>query len=152
MDKQSLLDELKIDRETPADGGFRPLRWFVAIALLAGAAFVFWHFRPLQQVQALTVDTSVAQAPQQPAALEGGGPAPMRLVGAAGRGDGAIDIVRAAARDLGERLAIARIDHGDGLAGQGRPPIAVAEYRRLGHEPVPPPASIAFHPRLGSMI
>ena len=65
MDKQSLLDELKIDREAPADGGFRPLRWFVAIALLAGAAFVFWHFRPLQQVQALTVDTSVAQAPRQ---------------------------------------------------------------------------------------
>ena len=65
MDKQSLLNELKIDRDAPDKSGFRPLRWFVAIALLAGAAFVFWHFRPLQQAQALTVDTSVAQAPQQ---------------------------------------------------------------------------------------
>ncbi len=65
MDKQSLLDELKIDREAPAEAGFRPLRWFVPIALLAGAAFVFWHFRPLQQVQALTVDTTVAQASRQ---------------------------------------------------------------------------------------
>lgn len=65
MDKQSLLNELKIDREKPDESGFRPLRWFIPIALLAGAAFVFWHFRPLQQVQALTVDTTVAQAPQQ---------------------------------------------------------------------------------------
>lgn len=65
MDKQSLLNELKIDREKPDESGFRPLRWFVPIALLAGAAFVFWHFRPLQQIQALTVDTTVAQAPQQ---------------------------------------------------------------------------------------
>ena len=39
------------------------------IAFAAGAAFVFWHFRPLQQVQALTVDTTVAQASQlQPSA------------------------------------------------------------------------------------
>ncbi|MYC60027.1 MAG: biotin/lipoyl-binding protein, partial [Gammaproteobacteria bacterium] len=65
MDKQSLLNELKIDREKPDETGFRPLRWFIPIALLAGAAFVFWHFRPLQQVQALTVDTTVAQAPRQ---------------------------------------------------------------------------------------
>ena len=65
LDKQSLLNELKIDREAPDEPRLRPLRWFVAIALLAGAAFVFWHFRPLQQVQALTVDTTVAQAPRQ---------------------------------------------------------------------------------------
>ena len=65
MDKESLLNELKIDREKPDETGFRPLRWFIPIALLAGAAFVFWHFRPLQQVQALTVDTTVAQAPRQ---------------------------------------------------------------------------------------
>ncbi len=65
MDKQSLLDELKIDREAPAAAGFRPLRWFLPLALLAGAAFVFWNFRPLQQVQALAVDTSIAQAPRQ---------------------------------------------------------------------------------------
>ncbi len=71
MDKKSLLNELKIDREKPDESGFRPLRWFVPIALLAGAAFVFWHFRPLQQVQALTVDTTVAQAPRQlPASTE----------------------------------------------------------------------------------
>ncbi len=64
MDKQSLLDELKIDRDAPEPSGIRPLRWFVAIALIAGAAFVFWNFRPLQQVEALTVDTTLAQAPQ----------------------------------------------------------------------------------------
>ena len=65
VDKQSLLNELKIDREAPAEPGVRPLRWFVLIAVLGGAAFVFWHFRPLQQAQALTVDTSVALESQQ---------------------------------------------------------------------------------------
>ena len=65
MDKQSLLNELKIDREAPAEPSVRPLRWFVVIAMLGGAAFVFWHFRPLQQAQALTVDTSVALESQQ---------------------------------------------------------------------------------------
>lgn len=65
MDKQSLLNELKIDREAPAEGGPRPLRWLVLIALVAGGAFVFWNFRPLPEAQALTVATSVAVAPRQ---------------------------------------------------------------------------------------
>ena len=56
---------MKIDREAPAEPSVRPLRWFVVIAMLGGAAFVFWHFRPLQQAQALTVDTSVALESQQ---------------------------------------------------------------------------------------
>lgn len=65
VDKQSLLNELKIDRDDSADGGFRPLRWFVLIAFIAGAGFVFWNFRPVQQAQALAVDTSIAVAPRQ---------------------------------------------------------------------------------------
>ena len=64
VDKQSLLNELKIDRDASAEGGFRPLRWFVVIALVAGGAFVFWNFRPLPEAQALTVDTSIAIEPQ----------------------------------------------------------------------------------------
>ena len=64
MDKQSLLNELKIDREAPAEGGLRPLRWLVVIALVAGGAFVLWNFRPLPEAQALTVATSVAVAPR----------------------------------------------------------------------------------------
>ena len=64
MDKQSLLNELKIDREAAAEGGPRPLRWLVVIALVAGGAFVFWNFRPLPEAQALTVATSVAVAPR----------------------------------------------------------------------------------------
>ena len=64
MDKQSLLNELKIDREAPAEGGPRPLRWLVVIALVAGGAFVLWNFRPLPEAQALTVATSVAVAPR----------------------------------------------------------------------------------------
>ncbi len=64
MDKQSLLNELKIDREAPAEGGLRPLRWLVLVALVAGGGFVFWNFRPLPEAQALTVATSVAVAPR----------------------------------------------------------------------------------------
>ncbi len=64
MDKQSLLNELKIDREAAAEGGPRPLRWLVLVALVAGGAFVFWNFRPLPEAEALTVATSVAVAPR----------------------------------------------------------------------------------------
>ncbi len=64
MDKQSLLNELKIDREAGSEGGLRPLRWLVFVALVAGGAFVFWNFRPLPGAEALTVATSVAVAPR----------------------------------------------------------------------------------------
>ena len=70
MDKQSLLNELKIDREAPAEGGPRPLRWLVVIALVAGGAFVLWNFRPLPEAQALTVATSVAVVPRLAANAE----------------------------------------------------------------------------------
>lgn len=43
MDKRALLDELKIDRGTPVDEQRqRPWKWFVAIAVIAGVAFVAW--------------------------------------------------------------------------------------------------------------
>lgn len=43
MDKRALLDQLKIDREAVgAAPAHRPLRWFVAIAVVCGLAFVTW--------------------------------------------------------------------------------------------------------------
>ena len=43
MDKKALLDELKIDR-AEAVKQRRPAMWFVALAVLAGVAFVVWAF------------------------------------------------------------------------------------------------------------
>ena len=43
MDKKALLDELKIDR-AEAVRQRRPAIWFVALAVLAGVAFVAWAF------------------------------------------------------------------------------------------------------------
>ena len=43
MDKKALLDELKIDR-AEAVKQRRPAMWFVALAVLAGVAFVAWAF------------------------------------------------------------------------------------------------------------
>ena len=43
VDKRALLDELKIDRGAAvAEPQRRPLRWFAAIAIVAGIAFVVW--------------------------------------------------------------------------------------------------------------
>ena len=40
MDKKALLSELRIDRTEETSGGGRPIKWFLAIAVLAGLAFV----------------------------------------------------------------------------------------------------------------
>jgi RND family efflux transporter MFP subunit len=68
VDKRALLDELKIDRSAPADAGSRrPLRWLIAIAVVAGVAFVVWFFKfpsPEPVAAPPTVETpAVAAAP-----------------------------------------------------------------------------------------
>jgi RND family efflux transporter MFP subunit len=42
VDKRALLDQLKIDRSAPEAGSRRPLRWLIAIAVVAGIGFVAW--------------------------------------------------------------------------------------------------------------
>lgn len=60
-DKKALLSELKIDRDAPA-GNRRPLKWFLALALLGGVAFVAWAFGlPLLVPPAIQVETVVVR-------------------------------------------------------------------------------------------
>lgn len=62
VDKQDLLDQLRIDRDdpgSPASG--RPLKWFVGIAVVAGLAFVAW-FVALPEESTLAVSTALAAA------------------------------------------------------------------------------------------
>jgi RND family efflux transporter MFP subunit len=65
LDKKALLNELRIDRsETEVDSA-RPIKWFLAIAILGGAGFVAWFLDFPQQAQAVEVRTILAQAPAQ---------------------------------------------------------------------------------------
>ena len=66
MDKKALLNELKIDRsETKVETG-RPVKWFLAIAVLGGLGFVGWFVQfPQQPAEALEVNTILAQAPSR---------------------------------------------------------------------------------------
>ena len=62
MDKKALLNELKIDRGEAAPAR-RPLKWFVALAVLAGAGFVGWSLGvPLLASPAIKVYTATARA------------------------------------------------------------------------------------------
>jgi RND family efflux transporter MFP subunit len=63
QDKKALLEELKIDRTDSAssDGG-RPLKWFVVIALVAGAGFALWFLDIPNGGSALPVKTAIARA------------------------------------------------------------------------------------------
>ena len=63
MDKKALLNELKIDRGGDAPRARRPVRWFAALAVLAGAGFVGWSFGvPLFASPAVEVRTATARA------------------------------------------------------------------------------------------
>ena len=63
MDKKALLNELKIDRGGDAPPARRPVRWFAALAVLAGAGFVGWSFGvPLFASPAVEVRTATARA------------------------------------------------------------------------------------------
>ena len=70
MDKKALLGELKIDRRGGA-AGRRPVKWFVAVAVLAGAGFVVWSFGvPLMASPAIEVRMATARAAASAAAGE----------------------------------------------------------------------------------
>ena len=63
MDKKALLNELKIDRGGAAPRARRPVKWFAALAVLAGAGFVGWSFGvPLFASPAVEVRTAMARA------------------------------------------------------------------------------------------
>ena len=62
MDKKALLNELKIDRAETAKPR-RPLKWFLALAVVAGVGFVAWAFGvPLLAATEVRVQTVVARA------------------------------------------------------------------------------------------
>ena len=64
MDKKALLSELKIDRSDDQLNSGRPIKWFLAIAILGGLGFVSWFTDfPGQEAQALEVRTVLVQAP-----------------------------------------------------------------------------------------
>ncbi len=61
-DKKALLNELRIDRNVePADKG-RPLKWFLAIAVVAGVGFVAWFFQFPTGASLVPVNTAIATA------------------------------------------------------------------------------------------
>ncbi|MEM7077040.1 MAG: efflux RND transporter periplasmic adaptor subunit [Pseudomonadota bacterium] len=63
QDKKALLNELKIDRSAPAEtGAGRPMKWFVAIALLGGAVFALWVVDLPSGGELIPVKTAVARA------------------------------------------------------------------------------------------
>ena len=63
MDKKALLNELKIDRGGDAPRARRPVKWFAALAVLAGVGFVGWSFGvPLFASPAVEVRTATARA------------------------------------------------------------------------------------------
>ena len=62
MDKKALLDELKIDRAETAKPR-RPLKWFLALSVVAGVGYVGWAFGvPLLAAAAPQVQTVLARA------------------------------------------------------------------------------------------
>jgi RND family efflux transporter MFP subunit len=65
MDKKALLNELKIDRNAPPAEGTvlqRPLRWFLAVAVLGGVGFVAWFVDLPSDDGLLPVKTAVASS------------------------------------------------------------------------------------------
>ena len=60
-DKKALLNQLRIDRDAPAEDTGKPIVWFVVIALVAGAGFGWWYLVPSTQTT-LPVRTAVAIA------------------------------------------------------------------------------------------
>ena len=76
VDKKALLNELKIDRAAAPARSVRPLRWFVALAVVAGVAFVFYFVsfgrdKPAPAAAALqTAPAGAAAAPAPPPARD----------------------------------------------------------------------------------
>lgn len=65
MDKKALLNELKIDRSDDEANSVRPIKWFLAIAILGGVGFVGWFLEFPDRAEALEVRTILAQAPAE---------------------------------------------------------------------------------------
>ena len=80
----------------------------------------------------LVLGHGARQLGHQPATLDRREASPDALERLARRRYGEVDVGAAAARDRADRLAIAGIDHGDGLAGCRRPPIAADKNVRRG--------------------
>ena len=71
VDKKALLGELKIDRSSGGAAGRRPVKWFVAVAVLAGVGFVAWSFGvPLMASPAVEVRMATARVAARAAAGE----------------------------------------------------------------------------------
>ena len=61
MDKQSLLNELRIDRDAPSPR--RPWKWFLTVAIVAGVAFAAFEFgAPLIAAPEVQVETATVVA------------------------------------------------------------------------------------------
>ena len=63
MDKKALLDELKIDRSAPQTKRNSPFKWLLVILILGGVGYGGWYIGSPQPVQALEVQTILAQSP-----------------------------------------------------------------------------------------
>ena len=61
MDKKALLSELRIDRSEEASSSGRPIKWFVAIAVVAGVGFVGLYIDLPTEAAMTPVRTVVAQ-------------------------------------------------------------------------------------------
>ncbi|MDE0350363.1 MAG: biotin/lipoyl-binding protein, partial [Gammaproteobacteria bacterium] len=61
MDKKALLSELRIDRSEEASSSGRPIKWFVAIAVVAGLGFVGLYVELPTEAAMTPVRTVVAQ-------------------------------------------------------------------------------------------
>ncbi len=62
-DKKALLDDLKIDRNAPAQtSGRRPLLWLLLFAVMLVGGAGWWYLSSINQAQAFTVDTVLARA------------------------------------------------------------------------------------------
>ena len=61
-DKKALLDDLRIARDRPAAARRRPLKWFVAVAVIAGLLFVGWEYGARRLARAeVAVQTATAR-------------------------------------------------------------------------------------------
>ncbi len=62
-ERKAMLNDLKIDRTAqPVEGGLRPLKWFVLIAVVSGVGFTGWFFDFPLADEGIVINTAVAQA------------------------------------------------------------------------------------------
>lgn len=77
-DKKTLLNELKLDRNAPADDeGFKPLKWILLAAVVGGVAVALWVFGLPLGNEPVSVKIAVARA----AATQSSGPSVLDATG-----------------------------------------------------------------------